>query len=115
MNELPQRRHEMLVLSFLDAMGDICQYGYEKHKEKSFQHQRLLGSHERTGPRVWAESLAEHAYDHFRMYLDGQLHDHFHTRKHQLAAVAVNAMMEYFFADLENEQSEPVDKNEGLR
>ena len=97
------KSHEMLVASFLDAMNDICQYGYEKYKEKSFQHQQLLGSHERTSERVEAVELANHSATHFEMYLDGVKHDHFHTKKHQLAAVAVNAMMEYFFADLENE------------
>lgn len=97
-------KHQMLVESFLDAMNDIGKYGYEKYKEQSFQHQQLLGSHKRTSDRVSAEELQWHAGEHFRMYNSGEKHDHFHTKKHQLAAVAFNAMMEYFFADLENEE-----------
>lgn len=46
-----------------------------------------------------------HANEHFRMAINGEIHDHFKTRKHQLAAVAFNAMMEFYFAGLETESS----------
>jgi hypothetical protein len=47
--------------------------------------------------------IGRHARDHFDMYLAGELHDRFNTRKHQLAAVAFNAMMEFYYASLEDE------------
>jgi len=47
--------------------------------------------------------IANHSWNHFAEYLAGLPHDHFHTRKHQLAAVAFNAMMEFYFAGLEDE------------
>jgi hypothetical protein len=42
-----------------------------------------------------------------RMHLRGELHDHFGTRRHRLAAVAFNAMMEFYFAGLESEPTSP--------
>jgi hypothetical protein len=41
------------------------------------------------------------------MYLNHEPHDHFGTDKHQLAAVAFNAMMEFYFAGLGEEGEDP--------
>lgn len=85
-------------------MNDIGRYGNEKYGKDSF-HQRAQsgdrsrGGLERTDPKV----IINHAGNHGAEYLAGVPHDHFHTRKHQLAAVAFNAMMEFYFAGLEDE------------
>lgn len=93
---------EFLFEEFLKAMNDIGAYGHQRYAEASFHHRRVSGDRTRDA-RTKATVIAGHALDHFDMYLRGELHDHFHTKKHQLAAVAFNAMMEYYFAGLEQE------------
>jgi hypothetical protein len=97
--------HEFLSAKFLEAMNDIGRYGHEKYGTDSFHHRALTGDTSR-GDLLRARSsvIAEHACAHFEMHLNQIPHDHFGTRKHQLAAVAFNAMMEFYFAGLENEQ-----------
>lgn len=96
--QLSEDRWPNLVSSFLDAMNDIGQYGFDKYREHSFQHKRLTGDRSRHMERIESVYLSLHAIEHFEMYLRGEIHDHFHTMKHQLAAVAFNAMMEFYFA-----------------
>jgi hypothetical protein len=96
--------YEFLSPAFLEAMNDIGRYGYEKYGEQSFQHRRLQGDTSRGDmERTTPEAIAEHARNHFQMHLDGVPHDHFKTRRHQLAASAFNAMMEAYFAGLDDE------------
>jgi hypothetical protein len=78
-------QYEFLNAKFLEAMNKIGD--------------RSRGSLARTDSEV----IANHSWNHFAEYLAGLPHDHFHTRKHQLAAVAFNAMMEFYFAGLEDE------------
>lgn len=92
---------EFLLPAFLEAMNDIGRYGFEKYGPDSFQFRRMAGDTsrgemQRTTP--WA--IADHASNHFDMYLEGTRHDKFNTEVHQLAAVAFNAMMEAYFAGL---------------
>jgi hypothetical protein len=100
--------YEFLRSKFLEAMNDIGRYGNEKYGEESFANRALLGDKSRGNAgllsRTSSEAIAEHAAEHFRMHLRGELHDHFKTRRHQLAAVAFNAMMEFYFAGLEDEK-----------
>lgn len=96
--------HPFLIEDFLAAMNDIGRYGFEKYADRSFQARRERGDHsrgdmERTEPKV----IQRHASEHFESYMRGEVHDHFGSRKHQLAAVAYNAMMEFYFADLASE------------
>jgi hypothetical protein len=91
--------YEHLDAKFLEAMNDISRYGHDKWGDDSFQERAKRGVDprgdiERTKPEV----IAEHAAAHFQAYLDGIPHDHFNTRRHQLAASAYNAMMEYIMA-----------------
>lgn len=96
--------YPFLSESFLEAMNDIGRYGHQKYGEQSFQHRRLQGDTSRGNmERTTSRSIADHATNHFAMYLRGEAHDHFRTRRHQLAAVAFNAMMECYFAELEHE------------
>src|SRR5580658_538001 len=90
---------EFLDARFLEAMADIGRYGSEKYGEKSFQARRLNGDRSRgTLERCNSEQIIKHANHHLSEYLCGLAHDHFATRKHQLAAAAFNAMMEFYFA-----------------
>lgn len=95
----PKRAYEHLLPAFLEAMDDIGRYGYEKYKEKSFQHKALTGDRGRDA-RVESQSLADHSREHFSMYLSRIEHDYFHDDIHQLAAAAFNCMMEAYFAGL---------------
>jgi hypothetical protein len=88
---------EFLFQPFIELMNDIGRYGHDKYKENSFQSQAARGEVKRVAPRQLSEEIGQHAAEHFQMYLRGELHDKFNTRGHQLAAVAFNAMMEYYF------------------
>ena len=95
-----------LKKSFLDAMNDIGSYGHEKYGTESFNARALNGDRSRGKlTRASTDAILSHAVEHFLAYRRGELHDHFGTQKHQLAAVAFNAMMEYYFAGLEDEKS----------
>ena len=96
---------DFLLPKFLEAMNDIGRYGHEKYGEFSFHHRATLGDTSRGDhPRTTPEAIARHARQHFEMHLARIPHDHFQTRRHQLAAVAFNAMMEFYFAGLEAEK-----------
>jgi hypothetical protein len=87
-----------LVRKFLRAMEEIGAYGEEKYREKSFTQNPVR--YDRTS----SDSIGTHISTHYAQYLRGELHDHFHTKRHQLAAIAFNAMMEFVLADLEREE-----------
>jgi hypothetical protein len=99
--------YPFLSQKFLEAMNEIGEYGHQKYGEQSFHARALKGDKSRgegaIGGRTSSEAIANHAHEHFGEYLIGERHDHFDTRRHQLAAVAFNAMMEFYFAGLENE------------
>jgi hypothetical protein len=78
-------------------MDDIGRHGHEKYHD-------VITSQRKDGARWTPEAIASHSAEHFQMHIRGELHDHFQTRKHQLAAVAYNAMMEFYFAGLEEEE-----------
>lgn len=95
---------EFVIPGFLEAMNDIGRYGHEKYGEQSFHNRAEHGDRSRGELlRTQPDHIAAHAAHHFQMYLAGEPHDKFGTRKHQLAAAAFNAMMEYYFAGLEDE------------
>lgn len=92
-------KYEQLNAKFLEAMNEIGQHGYAKYGDLP----KLRENH--CNPdRVTSEEIMQHAANHFAAYVYDIPHDHFNTRRHQLAAVAFNAMMEFQFACLENEQ-----------
>lgn len=96
--------YDFLLPKFIEAMNDIGRYGHKKYGAESFHHRAALGDTTRSLARTQSDAIAQHAADHFQMHLRGELHDHFNTRRHQLAAVAFNAMMEYHFAGLADER-----------
>jgi hypothetical protein len=97
-------QYEFLNAKFLEAMNQIGRYGNDKYGKDSFHQRAKIGDRSRGSlARTDSEVIANHSWNHFAEYLAGLPHDHFHTRKHQLAAVAFNAMMEFYFAGLEDE------------
>jgi len=82
---------------FLELMDELMHYGATKHKENSFQAQVARGSFERPGPRWTSNTILSHIHKHALDYEQEVLHDHFSDLEHQLAAIAVNAMMECYF------------------
>ncbi len=97
-------QYKFLNAKFLKAMNDIGRYGNEKYGKDSFHQRAKIGDRSRgTLDRTKPEAIAKHAADHFTDGNAGILHDHFHTRTHQYAASAFNAMMEFYFAGLEDE------------
>ena len=107
MNE--EKKYEFLNEAFLETMNDIGRYGNEKYGKESF-HQRALKGDKSRGDlftcRTSSEAILDHAVGHVILYEDKAKHDHFGTLGHQLAAVAFNAMMEFYFAGLEEEKNE---------
>jgi hypothetical protein len=94
-----------LRAKFLAAMNDIGRYGLDKYGENSFEARAMRGDTSR-GPltgRTSSRAIKLHIEDHYQMYMDKTPHDHFGTHRHQLAAVAFNAMMEFYFEGLEDE------------
>jgi hypothetical protein len=97
-------QYPFLNAKFLEAMNDIGRYGNEKYGKDSFHQRAKAGDRSRgTLDRAKPEVIAKHASDHFTDGNAGILHDHFHTRTHQYAASAFNAMMEFYFSGLEDE------------
>lgn len=102
--------YEFLNPAFLQAMNEIGGYGHEKYGKDSFHHRARTGDRSRGElDRTQPAEIAKHAKEHFAMYLRGELHDKFGTLQHQLAAVAFNAMMEFYFAGLEETEAEPAE------
>lgn len=92
---------ENVIPEFIERMEEIGKLGLEKYKENSFQHKKIFEG-ERNGRQVSGEN-ARHSEEHWKEYLLGVPHDHFKTLEHQLAAVAFNAMMEYYFFKKESQ------------
>lgn len=103
---------EQLDESFIRTMNEIGRHGWRKHGANSFQGRRLAGV-EMRGPtpndRLSKENNMRHVKEHADAYLAGELHDHFYTLKHQLAAIAFNAMMEYVCADLASKEAQLIE------
>jgi hypothetical protein len=96
--------YKFLSDSFLKAMDEIGNYGFEKYGPDSFQSRRQNGDATRGDmKRNQSRVIADHAQEHFNQYLSYVPHDHFKTDKHQLAAVAFNAMMEFVYAGLDKD------------
>ena len=85
--------YEFLNPDFLELMNDIGRLGHEKFGDDAIE---ANGDRTRKLPRHQANML--HAYRHITAYEDGVKHDHFGDLKHQLAAVAFNCMLEFWFS-----------------
>jgi len=97
--------YEFLNDTFLKAMDEIGRYGFEKYGKDSFQSRQFNENRRGDSQRCQMDTICEHMRQHIYAYSRGEKHDHFDTLKHQLAAVAFNAMMEFHFAYLEKEET----------
>ena len=101
-NNNQPKEYNRVLINFIKVLNEIADYGYKKHGNNSFQQQMILGTRDYSD-RVNPEAFREHSDGHFYEVVIKCKHDHFGTLKHQLGAVAFNAMMAYYMLDLENE------------
>ena len=92
------KQYEFLNSDFLELMNDIGRYGEEKYGAESFHARAQSGDRSRSLKRTQTEEIMHHVREHTVAYEAEILHDHFGTRKHQLAAAAFNCLMEYYFS-----------------
>lgn len=94
-------RYDILIPEFLYAMAKIGAVGVQKHNEDpdkppNYQLSRLIGDR---GP-------VNHMYEHLGNYQIGASYDHAGVgthKKYHLAAIAFNAMMEFWYECQEKE------------
>jgi hypothetical protein len=85
-----QYRWDGLNWEFLRLLADIAGYADVKYgAAEQYTLGRLVGN----------KSPINHIYEHLRMYIAREPHDRFGGLKHQLAAIAYNAMMEYYYLE----------------
>lgn len=83
-------RYDALNHNFLKLLAEIAKYAGDKYgSPEQYAAARLTGE----------KSPINHIYEHLRAYQNGEMHDHFGTMRHQLAAVAYNAMMEFLYLE----------------
>jgi hypothetical protein len=94
-NEVAKRasvgyRYDILDVDFLELMAKIASYGAKKYGDLNWHKSRLEGE---KGPM-------NHIMDHAIKYIQGVPYDHPEVGsdvKIQLAAIAFNAMMEFYY------------------
>ena len=87
---------------FYQLMEELLDYGEEKHGAASFQAIVASGKIERTDR---LRNCLFHSAEHIKAYNLQEPHDKFGDLEHQLAAVAVNAMIEFILMRAEKEKS----------
>jgi hypothetical protein len=81
-------QYHQLNWDFLKEMARIAHYASTKYGSiQQYTDSRLVGD----------KSPMNHMAEHIRQYVVGEEHDHFHTVKVHLVAIAYNAMMEYYY------------------
>lgn len=102
-----ERRFPSISYDFIAAMDEIGKLGRDKYADDAIECRIRRGDRSRFSKRIYAREIARHSANHFDEYIDGILHDVYHTRKHQLAAAAFNPMMEFELAALGAEEATP--------
>ena len=83
-------RYDAINPDFLKALARIGNYAAEKYGSwEQYTAARLEGD----------KSCINHIYEHLRQYQLGEVHDKFGNLKMQLAAIAYNAMMEWYYLE----------------
>ena len=83
-------RYDIISGSFLYAMAQIANYGVEHYGEGNWMKSRLVGN----------SSPINHMMAHIVKYQQNEPYDHLEIgaeRRIHLAAIAFNAMMEYYY------------------
>jgi hypothetical protein len=82
--------YEGLNWDFIKLQAEIAGYAKGKYgKIEQYTNGRLEGE----------KSPLNHMAEHMRMYMAREEHDKFGTLKHQLAAIAYNASMEFYYLE----------------
>lgn len=87
-------RYDILIPRFLDDMARIAYYGAKKYGDFNWQISKLEGD----------KSSVNHMYKHLTSYRLNEPYDHEELgtqRSLHLVAIAFNAMMEYYWAKLD--------------
>lgn len=83
-------RYDALNWEFIKLLAEIAKLAEEKYgSPEQYTNGRLEGE----------KSPVNHIGEHLRMYIAREPHDHFGGLKHQLAAIAYNAMMEFHYLE----------------
>jgi len=98
-------RYDILTPEFLEAMAKIAHYGAVKYGDFNWQISRLTGN---KGP-------VNHILKHIMSYQRGEAYDHSELgtgKEWHLAAIAFNAMMEFYWAIQERHEHIPISKDD---
>lgn len=79
-------RYDVLYWNFIHAMAEIGHIGAEKYGDFNYQQSGLIRE----------KSPVNHMANHLRQYINREHHDKLGDVKYQLAAIAFNAMMEFW-------------------
>lgn len=83
--------YTVLYRPFLHAMAQIGHYGASKYGYDNWKR----------SPLVHDKSPQNHLEGHLTELAEGRPHDHFHTLRHQIAAIGFNAMMMFYWMERE--------------
>jgi hypothetical protein len=89
-------RYDILDVEFLELMAKIAAYGAKKYGDLNWHKSRLDGE---KGPM-------NHLMNHYKMYMNMEPYDHGEVTDSpacHLAAIAFNAMMEFYYVKLKAE------------
>jgi len=92
-------RYDVLYWNFIHAMAEIGHIGAEKYGDLNYQQSKLRRD----------KSPVNHMANHLRQYINGEKHDKLGDRKYQLAAIAFNAMMEFYYSENKDASSPKID------
>jgi hypothetical protein len=82
--------YQELNWDFIKLLGKVAHYAHEKYGSvQQYTDGRMEGE----------KSPLNHIIEHFRQYVTQEPHDHFTDTKYHLAAIAYNAMMEFYFLE----------------
>lgn len=91
-------RYDVLYWNFIHAMAEIGHFGAEKYGDLNYRNPGLTRD----------KSPINHIANHLRKYIEHEIYDHpevGNNRKYHLAAIAFNAMMEFYHCDHPNESN----------
>lgn len=80
--------YSSLNWDFIKMLAEIAHFAGNKYGHPlQYTDSRLVGE----------ASPVNHIPEHLRQYITGEAHDHFTDPRYHLAAIAYNAMMEYYY------------------
>lgn len=91
-------RYDILDPDFLKSLAQIAHYGAEKYGDLNWHKSRLEGD----------KGCINHIYKHLGAYRNAEPYDHQElgqSRKWHLAAIAFNAMMEFWYENQEDDST----------